>query len=42
MAMMTTPKITIQTETLRFGTQYDKKMPVAVRLFGNTITYLKK
>jgi len=41
-ATMQTPNTTIQTETLMSGRQYDRMMPVAVRLFGKTMTYLKK
>ena len=39
---MQTPKTTIQTDTLISGRQYCNMMPVAVKLLGRTMTYLKK
>src|SRR3569833_2326818 len=41
-ATMARPKTTIHTETLISFLQYCRMIPEAVRLFGNTITYLKK
>lgn len=39
---MAMPKTVTQTETLMLGSQYWIRMPVAVRLLGSTMTYLKK
>ena len=41
-AIIATPNTVIHTETLISGFQYCRMIPVAVRLLGSTITYLKK